>query len=34
MTTQITLNIVKIISLAGAALIGLLAFALLFNITI
>ncbi len=34
MTTQTTLNIVKAISLAGAALIGLMAFALLFNITI
>ncbi len=30
----ITLNIVKAISLTGAALIGLMAFALFFNITI
>ena len=34
MTTEMTLNIVKTISLAGAALIALLAFGLLFNITI
>ncbi len=34
MTTEITLNIVKTISLAGAALIALLAIGLLFNITI
>ncbi len=32
MTTA--LNIVKVISLAGAALIAILAFALIFNITI
>ena len=34
MTTEITLNIVKTLSLAGAALIALLAIGLLFNITI
>ena len=34
MTTEITLNIVKTISLTGAALIALLAIGLLFNITI
>ena len=34
MTTEITLNIAKTISLAGAALIGLMAFLLMFNITI
>lgn len=34
MTTKTTLAIVKTITLAGAALIGLLAIALLFNITI
>ncbi|GEM_PF-6866436 len=34
MTTQITLNIMKTLALIGAALISLLAFALLFNITI
>ena len=34
MTTETTLHIVKTISLAGAALIALLAIGLIFNITI
>ena len=34
MTTKTTLTIVKSITLVSAALIGLMAFALLFNITI